>query len=124
MSAKISTMKGHGGGMGHLIDQAEGEQEIRGGGVIPEWPKDKCVKLRCILEGVDYYIPNGSLGATNEPPYHPIAFDVGYSAVFSPANLIEPVAINKHVQKRFYQTGIATEIVDLPKWWDRRDEGV
>ncbi len=109
-------------GMQHLIEQSEGRTEVKPD-PIPEWPKDKCLKLRCILEGVDYYVPKGRAGvAADQPPYHPFGFDVGYSALFSPTDPANPIAIIKHVHKRFFQTGIATEIAPLPKWWDRRDE--
>lgn len=125
---KITSMVDHknAGGMAHLIEQANGgerEQKQRPGGqVIPEWPKDKCLKMRCILEGIDYYIPDGQGGFMgDDPPYFPFAFPVGYSVV---REGMKVVAIMKHSNKRFFQTGITTEIADLPDWWERRDSGM
>ncbi len=110
-------------GMAHLIEAANQKPEPQPKQTAPEFPKGKVLKMRCILEGVDYYIPEGDAGIqTDEPPYCPFAFSVGYS-VLPQAVGQDPIVI-KHSTKRFYQTGISTEIVDEPKWWSRRDEGI
>lgn len=103
-------------GMAHLINEANPKPQPK----QSEFPKGKCIKLRCILEGVDYFVPDGSCGIlSDEAPYCPWYIPLGYSAVGS---AIKPDAIIKHVDKRFFQTGISTELVDLPAWWDRRDQ--
>ncbi len=105
-------------GMAHLIKQANPERPPE----PPQWPADKCLKLRCLLETTEYYIPNGEAGIIDQAPYFPFGFAVGYSEVragVGSPNVV--VAIIKHIEKRFFQTGISTEVVDLPSWWDRRD---
>lgn len=121
MQSKIQSISEAKTGMGHLIEQAHPKTQPKE--VIPDFPEGKCLKMRCILEGVDYYIPNGEALFANEPPYFPFCFPVGYSVVvvMESGSKSAPLAVIKHLEKRFFQTGISTEIVDLPAWWDRRD---
>lgn len=103
-------------GMKHLMDQSNPRPPDNG------WPKDKCLKLRCILENIDYYIPDGKAGIQmEEPPYFPFAFEVGYSEC---RDGLKVISVSKHINKRFFQTGISTETVDLPMWWAKRDQGI
>lgn len=123
---KIESVGGHhnSGGMAHLIEQSnEGNRAKEKQAEMPPWPEGKCLKMRCILEGIDYYIPEGRCAVqVSEPPYCPFAFEVGYSPVLTPGfPSADPVSIIKHENKRFYQTGISTEIVDLPAWWSKKD---
>lgn len=107
-------------GMAHLFNEANPQAQGKDSG--PEFPKNKCTKVRCILEGVDYYVPGNNVGIMTEEPLCPWFFPLGYSAVSGPgAANFEPVAIIRHTEKRFFQTGVSTEIVDLPKWWENRD---
>jgi hypothetical protein len=34
-----------------------------------------------------------------------------------------PISIQKHTQLQITATGIVTEIVNVPSWWSKRDEG-
>ena len=125
--SKISKIGDHKTGIQYLQDEANGGKEEKKTQIVPPtFPEGKCLKLRCILEGVDYYIPDGAAGIDPSPPYHPFGFNLGYSVVMEQGALAgkDPVAIIKHTEKRFFQTGVSTEIVDLPKWWDRRDGGI
>ncbi len=118
---KISTTPNT--GMRNLIEQAEGNGQPAAD-AIPQWPENKCLKVRCILEAVDYYIPNGDAGvAADQPPYFPFGFAIGYSEVRDPGTS-KIISIIKHEQKRFFQTGISAEIVNLPMWWAKRDDGI
>jgi len=107
--------------MAHLIKEAnpEPKQEEQ---KIHDFPKGKCLKLRCLLDATEYYVENGECGVSQEPPYFPWLIPVGYSAMFE-AGTTKLISITKHVAKRFYQTGISTEVVDLPSWWEKRDNG-
>ncbi len=112
---------GEQGGMAHLQNEAN-PPKAKPKQDDPGFPEGKCLKARCILEGVDYYIPNGE-ALFDGPPYHPFSFAIGYSVLANPGSVV-PTAIIKHTEKRFFQTGFTTEIVDLPAWWNRRDQGV
>lgn len=103
-------------GMAHLLNEANPQSPL-----VQAWPKGKCLKMRCILEGIDYYIPDGQAGILGEPPYHPFAFEVGYSEC---RDAMKIISITKHCEKRFFQTGISTEVVNLPNWWEKRDQGM
>lgn len=110
--------------MEHLIEQANGGHEERHN--IPRWPKNKCLKVRCILGNLEYYVPEGNAGPDPQsPPYHPFTIPECYSVVKiedrGPIGPSKQVAIIKHTMVRLFQTGIETEVVDLPSWWDRRD---
>ncbi len=109
------------GGFAHLAEQSNPKRTTQPQPIdAPEWPKDKVLKLRCILEGVDYYIPNGEcMIDTAALPYCPFAFNLGYSVVRDGMKII---SILKHHDKRFFQTGISTEVVNLPEWWADRDK--
>ncbi len=120
MPDKILHIDRSSGGMAHLVNEAN-PPKTQPKKQENAFPEGKCLKARCILEGVDYYIPNGE-ALFDGPPYHPFSFAVGYSAVQPPGER-EPISIIKHLEKRFFQTGLSTEIVDLPGWWDRRDRG-
>src|SRR6187402_2465421 len=89
-------------GMAHLIEAANPHPQHQA--KPPEFPSDKCLKLRCILEGVDYYIPEGNGGIVQEPPYFPFYAPLAYSVVkLDPENPKSDFVI-KHAEKRFYQT--------------------
>ncbi len=114
----------HISGMAHLLNEAHPQKPQEKD--LPKqqpFPKGKCLKLRCLLDTTDYYIENGECGVSNEPPYFPWLIPAGYSAVYEPGTT-KLLAITKHVEKRFYQTGISTEVVDCPIWWERRNDGL
>ncbi len=109
-------------GIKHLIDQSrQSEQSDPRRNQPPPWPEGKVLKARCILEGVDYYVPNGEAGF-GDPPFFPFSFALGYSVLMDPASASKtPLAIIRHDDKRFFQTGVSTEVVDEPMWWADRD---
>ncbi len=118
MSNKIIPING----MTHLMDEANPKMEQKP--VESIITDGTCLKLRCILESTDYYIPDGNAAIMmNEPPYHPFAFAFGYSECKDPATG-KVISVTKHLEKRFFQTGISTEIVKCPAWWAKRDEGM
>ena len=122
---EIGSKNGGGGnGINHLMEQASGGSKRQQEEPRIEFPKDKCLKVRCILANLEYYVPNGNAGVNTEyPPYFPFTIPLGYSVISENPAIpgSKPLAIIRHENMLFYQTGISTEFCDLPEWWDRRD---
>ncbi len=105
-------------GMQHLMEQANQRPQPQPRERQTELPTDKCLKIRVILDATDYYVPLGGFGMNAEPPFQ-FRLPVAYSVIPQPVG-----GIQRHDLLEIYATGLKTEVVDLPKWWDRRDDGV
>ncbi len=118
MNGKILTLDKTPTGMQHLVDQANPRPQPKEEN--PGYPAGKCLKVRVVLDATDYYVPDGVGGFSPQPPF-PFEFPLAYSEVREGTKVI---GVIKHQDLRIMSTGLKTEAVDLPSWWERRDDGI
>lgn len=106
--------------MAHLLNEAHPEPQTK-----PQ-PREvsfdiakKCLKVRVILDGAEFYVPlKGGFGINEQPPFQ-FRMPVAYSVLPQPVG-----GVQRHDLIEIFATGVRTEVVDLPTWWDHRDNGV
>ena len=81
----------------------------------------RCVKIKVLLDGKEYYVPVGDMKdvyPVPTPPF-PIHMAVAYSEIRDAK--LEFVGVQKHSDLTIFGTGCVGEIVDHPSWWTKRD---
>jgi len=106
-------------GLDGLLAQTAQARMIDGQKQSQKYPAGKCGRVFIPLCGWDLYCDSPTMGATQLG-----LLMVGgiYSEVRDEKGTV--VAIKKHEALQIVGTGILTETVDVPKWWDKREAGI
>lgn len=130
MSDNVISIGSAHSGMSQLFDKSAKSQGAKK--IESQKGDDQCLLLHVPLQNKSYFVPGFEIGITPAMmqgqmlPVFIFGVERAYSenkTLDSLVSAVGPLTIQRHYSLQITSTGIITEIVKVPSWWSKRDEG-